>query len=194
MNKIKWLIALFLAITGVTVARATLVTERYLPVVINEATLTPTQTETPTPTPTFTPTNTPTGTLTITATPTITRTPTPTERKTGVYIVRVEYKPDYNELDEYVEIKNNSGTDVDMTGWRLRDENLPKEQWYFFPKFILKKYSTVKVWTKIGNDTSSNLYWDRTTPVWDNGGDCAYLHKYDNNLYDWVRVDAICFP
>lgn len=164
MSKIKWLLAFILAIAGVTIARATLFNEVYLPLVLDQPTLTPTRT----------------------------RTPTPTPVPSGVYIVRVEYKPDYNELNEYVEIKNNSNTDVDMTGWRLRDENLPNTEWYYFPKFTLRKYSTVKVWTKIGNDTSSNLYWNRTKPVWDNGGDCAYLHKPVDGK--WERVHAICFP
>ncbi len=206
MNKIKWLIAFFVAISVVTVVRATLVTERYLPIVLHEPELTPTQTQTPTPTetptPTITPTQTytPTGTITITVTPTINRTPTPTERKTGVYIVRVEYRPDYIQLDEYVEIKNNSGTDVDMTGWRLRDDGYRNKEgkWvyndYFFPKFTLKKYSTVKVWTRSGSNTSTNLYWNRTTQVWNDGGDCAYIHKYNKDTNDWERIDAICFP
>jgi hypothetical protein len=75
---------------------------------------------------------------------------------------------------------------VDMSGWLLRDED-PNNK-FFFPDFTLGPGQSVKVWTKAGFNDSSNLYWNRTEPVWDDHSDCIYLRDADNNL-----VDALCY-
>ncbi|HJW90989.1 MAG TPA: lamin tail domain-containing protein, partial [Anaerolineales bacterium] len=148
---------------------------------------TPTQTATLTPTGTLlTPTPTPTGTLntptpTRTSTPTIT--PTPMEEAS---IVHIEYAPDNNPLDEYVQIKNNRCANLGMSGWTLNDEN---KNVYTFPTFTLTCYSSVKVWTKSGVNSTTNLYWNRTEPVWNDHSDCAYLRDPDQD----TPVDALCY-
>jgi len=171
----KWLLLLIVTIGLISATTTALANTIYLPVVAKEASPTPTLTQTPTQTlaVTFTPTRTPT------------RTPTPT-LEPGVYIVDINNNPEGNDLEtEYVEIKNEGDSSVDMTDWKLRDEN---QNVYTFPDFSLKKGATVKVWTKAGTDTSSNLYWGLTEPVWNNKSDCAYLRDDNNDL-----VDAMCY-
>ena len=167
----RWLIVILLALTtlGIATAAASMDTI-YFPVVIKDPTRTPTQTPTPTNTLVPTATNTPT--------------PTATEQPSSVQIVKVVFDPP-SELDEYVEIKNNTNGGIDMEDWVLRDEN---RNIFFFPPFTLAKGKTVKVWTKSGDDTSTDLYWDSDIPIWNDVHDCAYLRD-DNN----VEIDRYCY-
>ena len=89
-------------------------------------------------------------------------------------------------MDEWVGIKNATGQSVDMTDWTLRDEN---KNIYFFPdNFTLSNGRTVQVWTKWGINSSTDLYWDSNEPVWNDGGDCAYLRDSDNEF-----VTSYCY-
>jgi hypothetical protein len=197
-TRTKWGLAALAAVAVFIVARAAVESLLYLPLVYRAAatptvsgtptlSATPTRTGTPTmtgtlPTSTPTPTGTlPTSTPTRTSTPTIT--PTPSEE---VSIRFIEYAPDNNPLDEWVEIKNNRCANVGMEGWTLNDEN---KNVYTFPKFTLTCLASVKLWTKSGTDTITNLYWNRTEPVWNDHGDCAYLH--DPDLEE--PVDVLCY-
>lgn len=101
----------------------------------------------------------------------------------GVVIAYVEYNPPGDDvLGEYVLIKNEGLTDVDMSGWQLKDE---QNHVYTFPNgFILKAGASVKVHTGPGNDTDTDLYWGRRQAVWNNNGDTAYLYDAEGHLVD----------
>lgn len=187
-TKIKWLLAIVLAVSVVAVARASLQNTYYLPMVYKQ--FTPTLTSTVTTTPTKTPS----------VSPTKTRTPTPTRTQTPkpiVWINDMQLKPEKSGegvLDEWASIKNSTGKTVDMTDWTLRDDN---QNIYTFPDgFKLGDDDTVKVWSKKGTNSSSNLYWgfvpetdqEKTNGVWNNNGDCAYLRDEDND-----KVYGKCF-
>jgi hypothetical protein len=92
-------------------------------------------------------------------------------------------------LDEYIRIKNATSQSVVMTGWTLADQigNI-----YTFPTFFLGAGNSVKVWTKLGIDNISNLYWGRTEPVWDDTSDCAYLR--DGSGIEGNLIDSLCYP
>jgi len=166
-KKTKLLIALLVAISLVTAVTAWAETI-YLPLVPKDPTNTPTAT--------LQFTNTPTATSTKTATPT--KTPTPS----GVYILDIEYDPS-NEMDEYVVIENNGNNDVDMEGWWIKADRSGAR--FDFPNnFTLDEDDSVKVWTKVGQNNASNLYWGRTEPVWNNNWDKAYLRDEDGELVD----------
>lgn len=167
-RRLRWLFVTFLILAIPIVALAsTFQTTIFFPVVIKDPTLTPT------------------ATATSTSTPTLTPSPTPTEKPASVEIIKIEYDPNYDEMEEYVQIRNNTNGAVDMTDWVLRDEN---RNIFFFPSFSLGEDKTVKVWTKSGDDTSTDLYWDSDEPIWNDGGDCAYLRDERN-----VLVDQYCY-
>ncbi len=167
-TKTKLLIALLLAVSLITVVTA-LADDIYLPLLPKYPT------NTPTPSPTATQTPTPTTTLT----PTPTRTPTPTP---GVSIVEIVYAPT-NPLDEYIEIENTGNSSVDMEGWYIKTDRLGAR--YDFPNnFSLGSDKAVKVWTKTGTNNSSNLYWGRTEPVWNNNSDTGYLRDDNGDIVD----------
>jgi len=203
---IKGVVLLLFALALFTSAQAALTNRIYLPIIIilptqtpsltstitPSATTTPTYTITPTgtlPTPTPTRTTTPTYTGTPpTATPTRTITPTPTQTwLPGFYITHIEHSPDFDEMDEWVAFKNASGQSVDMTGWILKNDHREPDI-FIFPNFTLLNNRDVQVWTKWGTDTSTDLYWKLDEPVWNQGGDCAYLRDADN-----VFITSVCY-
>jgi len=165
---VKFLLALGIALGTITIAQA-LSNVYYMPVIYQAPT--PTITFTPTITPT--PTNTPTPTIT----PTPTKTPTPAP---GVDIVDILYDPDTDPLAEYVEIKNTKSSAVDMTDWFIKAETGQK---YIFPSFKLKAGKRVKVWSGVGTDTSTNLYWGSSEPIWKDNHSCAYLKDDERKLH-----------
>ncbi len=77
---------------------------------------------------------------------------------------------------EHVVIENASSQPTNLQDWMLSDQAKHK---YPFPEFILEPNKTVKVWTKVGDNDSANLYWGRQISIWNDSGDCAYLR--DNN-------------
>jgi phosphatidylserine/phosphatidylglycerophosphate/cardiolipin synthase-like enzyme len=75
-------------------------------------------------------------------------------------------------LDEYVLIRNVGAGALDMGGWKLSDL---ANNTYTFPAFTLAAGAELKVWVKSGTDDAANLYWNRASAVWNNGGDTATL-------------------
>lgn len=156
----------------------------------------PTATTTPTEVPpTATATNTqvpPTPTETsVPPTPTETSVPpTPTNTATPtiapcdyVCITYIENNP-VNEDDletEYVVIENFTDQPVDMTDWLLSDS----DHWYYsFDFFTLQPGESVRLWTKDGLDTQTDIYWGLQWPVWNLDHDCATLFDQYNQFID----------
>lgn len=119
--------------------------------------------------------------------------------KARVVISRVQYmgeKDDENLNNEYVELqldpKNVSGDSLDLTGFRLRNSDF---EYYNLPVgFILKVGESVKIYSGAGSNDSENLYWDRSTPAWENfGGGCAQLLKPDDtNMFAFRFRGGTC--
>lgn len=135
----------------------------YLPAIFN-----------PPPTPTLPPTPLPTATQ-----PGPTATPTPTVAPANVRIAFILYGPTNGPLEEYVEIQNTGGTAATMTNWTLSDES---NRIFTFPTFNLPAGGLVRVWTKSGTNTSTDLYWGSGQAIWNNNGDTAYLRNAAGTL------------
>jgi len=88
--------------------------------------------------------------------------------------------PEKEHLDEeWVEISNNGSMDANLTGWVLEDG---QNHTYTFPDFSLTAGARVKVRTGVGEDTSEDLFWNRNTSIWNNGGDQATLMDASGNI------------
>jgi len=139
---------------------------------------------------------TPTATLTPTATPTATSTPTATPTATSATpvspIAHVRIAPtcsqfnapgnDHDNLnEEYVCFENQGVEPANMADAHVRDE---ADCTYDFPPFTLAAGGRVKLHTGWGTDTATDLYWGRSSAVWNNGGDTVYLYDADWNLVD----------
>ena len=175
MDRTRWIIAFIATVLVAVVAQATIQHYIYLPIIKVDPTLTPTITPT----------------VTVTPTPTKTLTPTPTKTPdTGLQITDINNGSSNDDLqDEYIKIKNYGSSSVNMKGWFIKTETGLR---YDFPDtYKLSGNATVTVWSKTGTDSGNTLYWNSATPVWNNGGDCAYLR--DNSDNDNVLVDVYCY-
>lgn len=165
--RVKWIIAVIVMITTVGMVQKTLSDVIYLPMVMVQAT----QTFTPTPT--------------ATATQTPTSTPTPD----GVRIVEIFNSISDDPLDEYVRIYNYKSNSINLTGWFIRDDGL---NLFDFPaNFYIGGRQTVRIWTTVGVNTTTDLYWNNDTEVWNDFEDCAYLR--DDSEGDKLLIDIFCY-
>ena len=84
-----------------------------------------------------------------------------------------------NLIDEWVEISNLGTEDVSLAGWTLQDA---QNHTYSFPDFSLSAGAKAKIRTGMGNDTSEDLFWNRSSSIWNNGGDVATLTDASGNI------------
>lgn len=68
--------------------------------------------------------------------------------------------------NERVSLRHVGDQDVALAGWRLRDASGIE---FRFPALVLHPGAQVSVYTREGNDTATELYWDRQVPVWSSG-------------------------
>jgi hypothetical protein len=89
--------------------------------------------------------------------------------------------------EEWVRLCNNTDFDIDMTGWGLMNN---VGSYYEFPDgFILKAGSFVIVYTGVGANAETALYWGRPLEAWNNAGDVATLIDNEGDTvdeYEWI--------
>lgn len=74
---------------------------------------------------------------------------------------------------EWVELTNEGGGPVDLSGCMLRDEGLHV---YTLGAVVLAPGATLRIYSGRGADTATELHWGLAgEEVWDNDGDTAYL-------------------
>jgi micrococcal nuclease len=83
-----------------------------------------------------------------------------------------------NPNGEYVIISNEGDRDIDLDGWILRDESTRHR--FTFPSVTIVPNAEVQVRTGCGDDDLADapmqVFWcDPEPPVWNNGGDTAFL-------------------
>lgn len=145
------------------------------------------QVSTPPPTATPLPKITPAPTPTQTPTPKSTPSP-PSTAPIGANpgILEAEFDAPGRERDnlngEWVKIKNIGNISIDMSGWKLSDE---QNHVYNFPNgFELSSGTIVKIHTGTGTNTQTELYWGEKSPIWNNDGDTATLKDKKGRIID----------
>ncbi|WP_328462116.1 lamin tail domain-containing protein [Actinoplanes sp. NBC_00393] len=86
---------------------------------------------------------------------------------------------------EYFRITNKTKKTINLKGWTVRDAagNLYR----FTTTLNLRAANSVIVRTGKGTSSSSLRYWGRTSHVWNNGGDTAYLRTGAGKTIDTCR-------
>ncbi|MDX1450531.1 MAG: lamin tail domain-containing protein [Acidimicrobiia bacterium] len=104
-----------------------------------------------------------------------------------VYVDFVESDPPGDDLaGEIVTLGNDGPTPADLSGWVLRDESSANR--YSIPSgTVLEPGGILTIWTGCGNDTAADLFWCADQPVWNNGGDAAFLLDPNGNIVSWFR-------
>ena len=70
--------------------------------------------------------------------------------------------------DEYIVIKNNEDTPINTSGWSVSDDS---GKTYALPNRTIEPQNSVTIRTGAGEDTAKTLYWNSSSPVWNNNGD-----------------------
>jgi len=82
--------------------------------------------------------------------------------------------------DEYIVLENTGDSQVDLSGWTIRDE---AGATYTVPQdVVLDPGATVTLHTGSGPDTDTDLYWGSSSPVWNNGGDTIIITTADREV------------
>ncbi|MFE9907642.1 lamin tail domain-containing protein [Streptomyces clavifer] len=92
---------------------------------------------------------------------------------------------------EYVDIHNNGKSKLQLKGYKLKDNT---GYTYTFGSLGLAAGKTVRVHTGKGKNTSSHVYWNRGSYVWNNTGDKARLYKPTGTLRDscsWTKGNGV---
>ncbi|QYK50924.1 MAG: lamin tail domain-containing protein [Anaerolineales bacterium] len=79
--------------------------------------------------------------------------------------------------NERVTIEHIGQQEVALAGWRLRDGNGIE---FRFPALVLHPGGQVSVYTREGDDTAAELYWDRQVAVWSRGEELTLLDASGN--------------
>jgi hypothetical protein len=67
---------------------------------------------------------------------------------------------------EYVLLKRLGEGDLSLSGWQLKDEDGNVFTFPSAPELILYKGGAVQVYTRVGNDTPAEVFWNRSEAVW----------------------------
>ncbi|MFQ5612718.1 MAG: LysM peptidoglycan-binding domain-containing protein [Anaerolineae bacterium] len=102
--------------------------------------------------------------------------PTPTETPTAVptatappldeVIVSVEQVVGGGDLEQEAVVLLNEGPGINLTGWTLAGSELGP---YTFPNLFLWSGGSIRVHTRAGANTASDLYWNQGEPAWPTG-------------------------
>lgn len=99
------------------------------------------------------------------------------------HIAITGFNPSYTPENDYMTLKNMTGTTIDMTNWWLKAENQSGR--YDFPSgFKLGASQSVNVRSGGGTNTSTNLYIGLPFSLWTVANNCAYLRDSGGTLQD----------
>lgn len=91
--------------------------------------------------------------------------------------------PDEERLeDEYVEVTNDGPVPIDLTGFILRDEST-RNRYHFPDGFTLDPNGSVRV-----HSAGGEFGFGTGSPIWNNGGDTAFLIDSQGRFVDFHRV------
>lgn len=84
---------------------------------------------------------------------------------------------------EWIVIRNDGGTAVDLSGWGIKDESATHR--YEFPSsYTLASGESVTVYTGCGDDFGTELFWCNVgSAVWNNSGDTGFLLDPNGNAH-----------
>jgi hypothetical protein len=74
--------------------------------------------------------------------------------------------------NEHVILEHVGSEDISLTGWRLRTDSGAE---YRFPALVLHPGAEISVYSQVGDDSASSLYWDRQVSMWRSGEEVSLL-------------------
>jgi len=103
----------------------------------------------------------------------------PTEILEVVLKYDAEGKDTENLNGEWVEIKNTGLKALNLKNWIFKDSGT---NIYKFDNYLLESGKTVFLYSGPGTDTAGKLYWNSSSPIWNNEHDTLYIRDNDGLL------------
>lgn len=105
----------------------------------------------------------------------------PSKTCVNLVISELVCNPEGDELEgELVTVENLSGRKIDLNKWTLCDYQ--NKHCYEFKAIAIQPHSRLTLWTKAGEDSSTDLYFGEPQPIWTNAADSAYLYDVKKQL------------
>ena len=103
----------------------------------------------------------------------------------AVRITKIHYAQSGTDLNtEYIVLKNTSTHAVKMENWKVISAPSSDNQRYVFGTLKLGPGKSVRLHSGIGNNTATDVYWDGTSPKWNDDGDKAVLKNPSGTVID----------
>ena len=84
---------------------------------------------------------------------------------------------------EFIQIQMVGEGDLWLTGWQITDG---KGHNYTFPRLQLNSGGTVNLYTKVGFDSVTDLFWGESTPLWNSGSTVTILDSAQQTRAEYV--------
>lgn len=124
------------------------------------------------------------GSTDIASAPTVpSTTPVPTSANPALVVIREIESPGSAGAESV--ILTNLGGVINLAGWTLSDG---ADKRYTFPDVTLFANAEIRVFTRSGSNTPSDLYWGQSAAVWGATGTIAYLRDAGGKLVATYRV------
>ena len=96
--------------------------------------------------------------------------PTPTNLPVGEAVIQIVSVVGAGDLNQEVILLRRIGEgDLRLSGWSLRGDGGSIFTFPDQPELVLFKGGAVQVYTKLGTDTVTDVYWNREEPAWRRG-------------------------
>ena len=76
-------------------------------------------------------------------------------------------------------LKNSCTYPISLAGWTVKDA---ATHIYTFPAFTAGPQTEFTLYTGSGTNTTTQLYWDSSSAIWNNDGDTLYLRNQKGEL------------
>jgi hypothetical protein len=86
-----------------------------------------------------------------------------------------------SEPDEYVEIRNDDSSPIQLNNWTLEDE---EHHVFKFPPFVIQPNQTCRIYTNEYHPEWCGFRYESGSAIWNNGGDTATLRDANGTLID----------
>ncbi len=85
--------------------------------------------------------------------------------------------------EEFIRLSNTGNALMDLAGWTIRDE-AGDTHVYTFGAITLAANASITLFTRVGDDTATEVYWDRGSAIWNDGGDTVFLRNPSGTLIE----------
>ncbi|MEM7028260.1 MAG: LysM peptidoglycan-binding domain-containing protein [Chloroflexota bacterium] len=125
----------------------------------------------------------PVNNITIKPTSSATPIPTASPAPAGQVAVQISNVLGYGQVEEEVITIINQGPGINLSGWQLKGSRLGS---YAFPNLFLWNGGSVRIHTRVGANTPSDLYWRQDQAYWFSGDTVTLVNANGDTISQYI--------